>query len=135
MGGCASKPKELNGQNTEELPAEALAAAPEVKPVEGDVPAETKAEEAKKEEPLLVDLSEPKPEESKSEPVGEQLSPDISDLKPEPPVEVKDKADEEKTAKPVEKAPAKEAVKDEAVVAAVVTAEKVEQLPAEEKKA
>lgn len=40
MGGCASKPKELDGHKTEELPVEASVAAPEVKQVEENVPAE-----------------------------------------------------------------------------------------------
>ncbi|KAG1362438.1 neuromodulin [Cocos nucifera] len=96
MGGCASKPKDQDGPNPEVPPAD-NPAAPEqtVRSVDGDAPTEAKTEnvEESKVEPL-VDLSEPKPEESTAA-AGEELAPGISELKAEAPVESAETKEEE----------------------------------------
>ncbi|GMP25102.1 hypothetical protein CsSME_00002130 [Camellia sinensis var. sinensis] len=64
MGGCASRPKDLDVKQ-EPLPAEDTTTA---KPVEGEtVPQEVNGGESKKGEEPLVDLSEPAKEVAKSE--------------------------------------------------------------------
>merc|ERR1712137_1397889 len=99
MGGCASNPKAQDGPNPEASPAD-NPAAPEqtVRSVDGDAPAEAEAGnvEESKEEPL-VDLSEPKPEESAAA-AGEELAPGISELKAEAPVESAEPKEEEEAA-------------------------------------
>nr|CAD1843551.1 unnamed protein product [Ananas comosus var. bracteatus] len=96
MGGCASKPNEVDGPAPQALPAEQTA------PV--DVTASpTEANTANAEEPL-VDLSTPKAEETDSAPAaaaGEEL---VAELKAESSEEEAPKEGEEKKAAAEEEA-------------------------------
>ncbi|KAJ8513415.1 hypothetical protein OPV22_003849 [Ensete ventricosum] len=97
MGGCATKPQEINGPRNPDGPAAAENPST-VEPASPEAKSESVDSEESKETPL-VDLSEPTGESSTATAaVAEELHPGISELKPVPEEEgVTHKAEKEKT--------------------------------------